>query len=114
MDYAATAQRARMPSIHKCSHRKVHSSIGDISTAEGTVWNLNRINPLFPQLFKTSERHMNVVYRRRHKDDLWRKEGVEKEEEEGMAEKKANGSAKIEEPEGDDVQLKVIHQNVNA
>ncbi|CAK5108619.1 unnamed protein product [Meloidogyne enterolobii] len=58
-DLVSPPQRTRLPSIHKCSHnnKKVQSS-GNLPEE------------------MTNERHMNVIYRRRHKEDFWQRDDL--------------------------------------
>ncbi|KAF7635712.1 hypothetical protein Mgra_00004804 [Meloidogyne graminicola] len=58
-DLVSPPPRARLPSLHKCSHdnKKVQSSVN------------------LPEEM-TNERHMNVIYRRRRKEDLWQRDDL--------------------------------------
>lgn len=83
--------RSRFTSLR---HRKVES-IDNIATAKD----------------ETCERHMNVVYRRRHKDDMWQRE--DKPESEKQQQQEEGGEVQdeietaVEDLSTDDAQLKV-------
>jgi hypothetical protein len=59
------------------------------------------------QFLQTSERHMNVVYRRRNKDDLWRRDDEEDEAGQTVSSTEKLLESRKASGEGDEAQLKV-------